>query len=747
MKKLRTRIFLFFLLTVVPVVVGFQVWSTVGNWISLRDASIFYYQRLAMERATELSASLSSATQSAISIADALVEIRTTGHQDRQFLQALFVRFLERNPGFYAIWANFEPNAWDGKDARFVDAPGYDGTGRYAPWAYRGKTGIAAEVGFWGEKSYEEPYYANARDTGKTTIIEPYVDNNVDKVLMTTLSVPLLEAGGAFFGVTGIDIDLMYLSDTVDSMAPNPRSWVALVSSQGTILAHSDKKLVLGSFREACREGDAEAIMAMAGIRTDALSAASNSDGQWKAIETKKDSLIIRDLNGDGQKLVVSVPVDFAGMDSWTLAIAVPLDEVYAQAKKAVINQIFILSLLILLILASSIVVAAMITRPITALAANFGRMAGGDFSGLMSDRLKDEIGTLNKGCNSVGESVSQIVRTLRESTVELEKDASSLLDATGRTETAVREISGRIEEMKKLVSDEDTRLTASSRAIGRILESVMDLSGQADEQAAAIKASHGYVETLLSRINASAEAMDTMSNSFSGLVDASSAGSETIAQVHELSDDVLRKSESLSEASDVITSIAGQTNLLAMNAAIEAAHAGEAGKGFAVVADEIRKLAESTAERSREIDSTLVDVKTSIEAMRKRSGEAEALFARMRELIKDADELEKRIRTAMADERNESRHVVSGLDTMARLSELVRSGAGGIRDSSGAIARDVDGITALSARVSALVADISRESGSLSEVSALLGEGAARNNAQALKTRTNAERFIIREA
>jgi len=391
--------------------------------------------------------------------------------------------------------------------------------------------------------------------------------------------------------------------------------------------------------------------------------------------------------------------------------------------------------------------VAAMITRPITELAQTFGRMAEGDFSGYIESRRKDEIGILNNGCNAVGESVSAIVRALRESTEELEKDAGSLLDATGRTETAVKGISGRIAERKALVSDEDARLKASSLAIGRIIGSVLDLSRLADEQGGAIQASRGSVETLASRISASAEAMDTMSKSFSGLVEASGAGSETIAQVRELSDDVLRKSESLSEASDVITSIAGQTNLLAMNAAIEAAHAGEAGKGFAVVADEIRKLAESTAERSGEIDRTLIDVKATIEAMRNRSGDAESSFAQMRELIQDAGVLEERIRGAMTDEREESMRVVAGLNTMSTLSERVRDGAGGIRESGGAIARDVGDITGLSSRVSALASEVVNESDSLSSVSALLSKGAARNNEQASRAKSNTERFTIREA
>jgi hypothetical protein len=184
----------------------------------LRDASVFFFQRLATERAAELSSELSSAARSAIFLADALTETRLAGIPDRSYPQALFYRFLDRNPSYFGVWAHFEPDAWDGRDAAYVDAEGFDETGGYSPWVYRDGEELQSELVYWGTEYYDFPYYADARAKGSAVVMEPYKDEDEAGTLMTTISVPLFKADGTLFGVVGTDIGLEYPAGIVDDI-------------------------------------------------------------------------------------------------------------------------------------------------------------------------------------------------------------------------------------------------------------------------------------------------------------------------------------------------------------------------------------------------------------------------------------------------------------------------------------------------------------------------------------------------
>jgi methyl-accepting chemotaxis protein len=160
-------------------------------------------------------------------------------------------------------------------------------------------------------------------------------------------------------------------------------------------------------------------------------------------------------------------------------------------------------------------------------------------------------------------------------------------------------------------------------------------------------------------------------------LIDASEVGRTGLEEVAADIQKIARESEGLLEINGVMENIASQTNLLSMNAAIEAAHAGEAGKGFAVVADEIRKLAESSGEQSKTISTVLKKIKDSIDKITRSTDSVLNKFAAIDGGVRTVSEQEENIRNAMEEQSAGSKQILEAIGQLNEATQMVKSGSG----------------------------------------------------------------------
>ena len=177
-------------------------------------------------------------------------------------------------------------------------------------------------------------------------------------------------------------------------------------------------------------------------------------------------------------------------------------------------------------------------------------------------------------------------------------------------------------------------------------------------------------------------------------LLETSNSGKEGIKAVADIINKIETDSQGLIEASNIIQNVASQTNLLAMNAAIEAAHAGDAGRGFAVVSDEIRKLAESSSEQGKNISSVLNNLKIDISTVFGLSGKSQEQFENILEKILNVKNQETVIKNAMEEQSAGSSQILSALQDIKDTTAKVEKGSSDMNDNSIEISNGIENLS-----------------------------------------------------
>jgi methyl-accepting chemotaxis protein len=187
---------------------------------------------------------------------------------------------------------------------------------------------------------------------------------------------------------------------------------------------------------------------------------------------------------------------------------------------------------------------------------------------------------------------------------------------------------------------------------------------------------SSSAIEEMLANIQSVTQTLVKNAGNVKELIEASEVGRTGLQDVAADIQEIARESEGLLEINAVMENIASQTNLLSMNAAIEAAHAGEAGKGFAVVADEIRKLAENSGEQSKTISTVLKKIKDSIDKITKSTDNVLNKFEAIDGGVRTVAEQEENIRSAMEEQGAGSKQILAAMGQLNEVTQLVKGGS-----------------------------------------------------------------------
>ncbi|POQ98901.1 hypothetical protein AU468_11665 [Alkalispirochaeta sphaeroplastigenens] len=346
--------------------------------------------------------------------------------------------------------------------------------------------------------------------------------------------------------------------------------------------------------------------------------------------------------------------------------------------------------------------ISSRVVKPICRTVASLEEAARGkgDLTRRLPVESADEIGLLAESFNLFTSSLEKMILQIRKSAYRLNEQGTSLSSNMEETAAAVNEISANIESIGGLIDRQSTSVSESSSAVEEIDRNINELERIITQQAGAVTESSASIEEMISNIVSIGNTVSQSDERIKELVKAAEGGKEQVGAVNRHLQKVALESESLLEANKVISSVAAQTNLLAMNAAIEAAHAGQYGQGFAVVANEIRSLAEKTTQQSKATGASLKSIKGLIDGVAGTSGEAEITFAKVLEMIMTVSYLGEEIQHALEEQNTGGREILTALEKMKGLMTEVSAGAGEIGTGRATVLEEITRLREISGQV-----------------------------------------------
>jgi len=316
--------------------------------------------------------------------------------------------------------------------------------------------------------------------------------------------------------------------------------------------------------------------------------------------------------------------------------------------------------------------------KPLDVLSSSLNEIANGDADLTMRVPVKgkDEVARASGYFN-------QIMEDLRNMIVSLKGQAASLTDigndlASNMTETAsaMNQITANIQSIKGRVLNQSASVTETNATMEQVTNTISKLSGHVENQTSAVSESSAAIEEMLANIQSVTATLVRNAESVKDLQDSAEEGKTSLQEVVIDIQEIARESAGLMEINAVMENISGQTNLLSMNAAIEAAHAGDAGRGFAVVADEIRKLAESSGEQSKTIADVLKKITESIDKITQSTERVLGKFEAIDRGVKTVAEQEEVIRNAMEEQSHGSKQILQSSGLVSEITKQVKGGS-----------------------------------------------------------------------
>jgi len=603
--KIKTRLLVFLVPAIVLTLVALTVFS---YWSSARQA-----ERLANamavsiveEQSDKLFDKINHAETAVVSLVAILQDLRTMEQPSREVHSRMVRSIAASSSDYFGVWVLWGPDGYDRNDAAFIDNKEYGNEeGRAnAYWMREGN-----ELIYDPSENYDhEPYYTQPLQAKRLILIPPYRDlDTPDKVLMSTVAMPIMD-NGTPRGVAGIDLELEFIQSMVDEVKPFDTGYAMLISDKGAILA-----------QPGGHKTKSETLPLVPGELMSRLSTGEPFSLSGTSV-----------LNGEAVRLMYT-PVKLSSFEApWYFMVALPEKKIMAESNQMLLLQLGISVVALIVLSLLVFYTAAGVSSPLRRIVNYAHKVASGDYTAKVDRRgfvlelvelqtsLRSMVESLlasmeqaeqrNQEANQEAERARKAMDAAEKARLASEENRKAMLEVASRVNTVAEKLQVTSEELSAKI-DVAGRETLEQNAL--MGETVTAISGMTDSIARVSQNAAGTAQSTERTREQAQEGVKAMEHTLEAF-DSIRRETESLGgQIKDLS----VRSEAVGSILGVINDIADQTNLLALNAAIEAARAGEAGRGFAVVADEVRKLAEKTVDATKQVSEAISGIRNSME-------------------------------------------------------------------------------------------------------------------------------------
>ena len=492
-----------------------------------------------------------------------------------------------------------------------------------------------------------EAYFTDVINKRRTVVSQPHF-GVVERIEVITIATPV-KISGEIVAVLGGNVKHTEVIKLAVSEKVGETGTCGLYAQNGDLIADRDSwfSVISNLFNRGNSEESQQATTQTYNLFQDE----SNPVHALASTFTSQDnSTAIVDI--DGKSEFVS-HAKLSTVD-WILITTVETAEFMGSLSSLLTTNLILFSILLaLMAVILSILVSRLVSSPLKKLHKATLELTSG--SADLTKRIKlnslREINSLADGFNAFTEKVHNIVSGIHSSKNHLTEVGEELHASTEETVTAINQIADNVQRVRQDITKQINSVTETVGAVNQIASNILSLENMIENQSTQVTGASSSIEEMLANISLVNNSVEQMTNSFDTFSDDIKLGNEKRSELNQKLIEIEKQSVMLHEANQVIASIANQTNLLAMNAAIEAAHAGSAGKGFSVVADEIRKLSETSSKQSRTIRDQLSKIHTSIENVVTVSEDSSKVFEDISREIQTTNVLVHQIQAAMTEQ------------------------------------------------------------------------------------------------